>query len=195
MNYWGELPEEIDEKSSQLLSAVIDKKTPIQYDSVCFNANQHFQKNLADNTKTNENDSNKTGAFFETLKLLVAEELNNKDKNDNNQYQNLSSNEFNQSLRESVVMTLAYTGFHKAQNFTIELLIDILDYYLRSFAKLLRVFTDSIDLQSSNDFSDIIDKTLYHLNVPNIEALKVFSDSMNKYYQYVKNQTETSKKI
>ncbi|KAH7636902.1 hypothetical protein HUG17_7108 [Dermatophagoides farinae] len=100
-----------------------------------------------------------------------------------------------QSMRESIIMILTHVGFDLSHDLTIDLLVDVLEYYLKSFGKLLRSFTDSIDLQSPNDFYDIMDKTLHHMNVPNFESLRKFHEELVENYNRVKTENSFEENI
>ncbi|OTF69025.1 hypothetical protein BLA29_004523 [Euroglyphus maynei] len=203
MDLWGEIAEsEVDAKSQELLLNSVPKIViPSEFE---LHDQQRFQSNpLLVNHHSPDSgirsESKLTSPFFETLKLLINnnEQQTNADDDNVEQPETTKSNKnsVTQSMRESIIMILTHVGFDFSNDLTIDLLVDVLEYYLKSFGKLLRLYTDSIDLQSPNDFYDIMDKTLHHMNVPNFETLHKFHEELVEYYNRVKMENSSNENI
>lgn len=197
MDLWGEIVDsQIDTKSHDLLLNSAPKIViPSEFE---IHDQQRFQANPLlvshDSIIRSECSSQMTSPFFETLKLLVTNEQQINVYENVEQPKTSKSNDKSaaQTMRESIIMILTHVGFNFSHDLTIDLLVDVLEYYLKSFGKLLRLFTDSMDLQSPNDFYDVIDKTLHHMNVPNFEASHKFNEELVQYYNRVKMENSSS---
>lgn len=203
MDLWGEIEDSpIDTKSQQLLlnstPKIVNPSEFELHDQQRFQANPLLVKHHSTDYIIGSSSSNEiTSPFFETLKLLIAKEQQINDYKNVEQQKTTKSNHNSvaQSMRESIIMILTHVGFDLSHDLTIDLLVDVLEYYLKSFGKLLRSFTDSIDLQSPNDFYDIMDKTLHHMNVPNFESLRKFHEELVENYNRVKTENSFEENI
>ena len=165
------------------------------------NINNNHQQTSQSTIKHKNKPKKLISPFFDTLNLLLNSNRSTTNQNNSN-YDNNKTNinealssiphqqqQFHLSLstelRKTIILILVHAGFDHTTGLVLDTLTDLLDCYLATFCALLREYTDSSDLKSSADFVDTIDKTLHHMNVPNLEALCRFHQELVQYYENV----------
>ncbi|UXI21640.1 hypothetical protein NH340_JMT07583 [Sarcoptes scabiei] len=219
MSHWGEIPLELDRKSHKILlqsiSPIIEPNLN-EFDSnpEYFAANRYFRTDQSgfDSDDPNEKEekqsskSKTSNAFLETIRLIIERKIkklsiengeleSNQTSSDQTEMIGHSKCSMEKLIRESIILITTHSGYDFASNNCLDLLADLFQYYLRCFFKLLRSFTDSKCLQSSNDFHDIVDKTLHHMNIPNVEALRQYHQSLIDYLEKIKKCNRKNEQI
>lgn len=200
MEHWGEIPETSNNLYHDIMTnAVFKLINPSDKLNVSIErseANAYFQNDSIKsmNQSTSKTSDAQTSPFYDTLKLLVNYKDDDNDKNDSIKKdvgKDIADKDrfVSKSLRDTVILILTYTGFDTASELAVDALVDVLEYYIQSFCQLMRTYTDSIDMQSSNDFCDTITKVLHHMNVPNYQALIKFNEELKSYNIKVKQKS------
>lgn len=86
-----------------------------------------------------------------------------------------------QLVRRSLILITVFYGYENTTESILDLLVDITCEYLSRMCQSIRSATDSIELRSSNDFVDVIDRVFHDMNVPDFESLRQYDSDIRLY--------------
>lgn len=197
--HWGEIPETPSNLYHDILANSVFKminpsdKLNVSVERPEANpyigSSEELRNNQPETSKISQ-----TSPFYETLKLMLnynEDVCSNGVANGGENGEQSERRQVSNSLRDTVILILTYTGFDSASELAVDALADVLEYYLQSFCQMMRTFTDSTDMQSPNDFSDTVCKVLHHMNVPDYDSLRKFNQELNSYYNLMKMKQQS----
>ena len=106
---------------------------------------------------------------------------------------NFNQKAIKQLLRRAVIVIAVFHGYDTTNQSVIDLLVDILSEYLCRLCETLRTTNDSLELMSSNDFIDVMDRVFHDMNVSDFESLRQYDSDIRLYNQNLIK--EVNKKI
>jgi len=96
---------------------------------------------------------------------------------------NINQMAVKQLMRRALVLITVFYGYENTTESILDLLVDITCQYLLRMCQTIRSATDSVELRSSNDFVDVIDRVFHDMNVPDFESLRQYDLDMRLYNQ------------